>query len=582
MLRLITLLLFTSSLGGCLFAQTIEWARTGGGSLSDKATDIVVDAEGNIYITGFYNEAATFGSIDIPFSNPSSKEAFVAKMDPQGNYLWVQWGVNYYDDRGLGMCLDPAGNVYITGTCWGGIVFGGVSAYNSTGYTDQIFVVKIDTNGNVVWVKNAGNDGNFNYPYDDDHGFDVASDSQGNIFVTGFVSNNDFMVQNALFDAISIPLNPGDSLGFIGKLSNAGVWQWVETFGAVDAQRDHRIAVDNDDNIYVVGGFRQTADFGTQQLTSAGETDVFVAKYNTTGQVLFATAAGGPLSDRANDITFDNSNSMIVTGEFRDSILFGGFELNNYGSGPSSRDIFVAKISKTGEWKWATKAGSKKGTERGNSVAANSQGNIFVTGQIRETAKFGSSIILEADPDSVQVFVAGIDTNGVWRWAKVGGGSSYDRGAGVACDENCNVYATGYYEGQATFESESISSLSGSKDIFVLKYSDACFGYNYSDPGPDVEPPTYCELTHPNVFTPNGDEANDLLLFSEGCSSEYKAVIVNRWGEVVFETNDSYLGWDGNNKNGVPVVAGVYFYKINTVNTKDEPIEVHGFITLVR
>lgn len=565
-----------------VWSQNLEWLQTGGGSLSDKATAIAVDGEGNSYITGYFNESATFGSINIPFTNPSSKEAFIAKLDPQGNYIWVRWGTNYYDDRGLGLCLDQQSNVYITGTCWGGVTFGSLSAYNSTGYTDQIFVLKLDADGNFIWLKNAGNDGNFGYPYDDDHGFDVASDSQGNIYVTGFISNNDFMVQQAMFDGISIPLNPGDSLGFIGKLSNDGVWQWVETFGAVDAQRDHRIATDNDDNVYVVGGFSGIQNFGPFQLTSAGETDVFVVKYDPSGQVLFASRAGSILSDRANDIAFDQFNNMVVTGEFRSTASFDLIELNNYGSGETSRDIFVAKISKAGNWIWASKAGSKKGSERGNAVAANSQGNIFITGQIRDQAKFGSNIILESDPDSVQVFIASIDTNGVWKWARNGGGSSYDRGSGIACDENCNVYSTGYYQYQAAFDGQTISSLSGSKDVFVLKYSDACTGYNSFGGGEEPPAPTVCDLIMPNIFSPNNDLQNDVLLFSEGCTSEFYAVVIDRWGQLVFETNDSYEGWNGNTRSGMPVVDGTYFYKIKTKDKDYKDIEVHGFVTLIR
>jgi hypothetical protein len=87
------------------FAQTVDCLNVAGHFLSDKATRVVMDNEGNTYMTGYYNEEATFGSIVIPFSNPHSKEVFIAKIDPNGNFLWVKNGVNYYDDRGLGITM---------------------------------------------------------------------------------------------------------------------------------------------------------------------------------------------------------------------------------------------------------------------------------------------------------------------------------------------------------------------------------------------------------------------------------------------------------------------------------------------
>ena len=185
MTRLLSLLFICFTV--VAYSQTFDWLVTGGGDLSDKGTTVVIDADGNSYITGYYNEEADFGPLNTGFSFEKSKEVFVAKLDPNGNYLWVRNGLNYYDDRGLGLCVDPSGNSYVTGTCWGGLEFGPLSVYNSTSYTDQIFVTKIDPNGNIIWMKNAGVDFAAVFPYCDDHGLDLVSDSQGNIYVTGFL-----------------------------------------------------------------------------------------------------------------------------------------------------------------------------------------------------------------------------------------------------------------------------------------------------------------------------------------------------------------------------------------------------------
>ena len=560
-----------------IHAQNLDWLISGGGLKSDKATTIVVDENGFSYVTGYYNEQAQFGSFDTGFSFTSSKEVFVAKIDPTGNYVWVKNGLNYFDDRGLGLCLDPFGNVYVTGTCWGGLTFGALTVYNSTSYTDQIFVIKLDTDGNTIWFKNAGNNPG-GYPYNDDHGQDLISDSDGNIYVTGFISNNDDFPGSAEFDAISIPLDPNDSLAFVAKLSNDGNWLWVETFDGIFEYRDNAIAVDDENNVYVTGGFDETRVFGTTTLTALGEQDIFVVKYDPDGNFVFASRAGSLLKDRGDGIVYGNDGHLYVTGEFRGIAGFGTDSLNNHGGDLSDKDIFVAKISKTGEWKWATKAGSSKGSDRGTGICANTSGNIFVSGQFSGAAKFGQTIQISSNGDSVQAFVAAIDTLGVWRWAKAGGGSDFDRGADVDCDEDCNVYFTGYYTNNFTFDGTTVSAVAG-KDIFTGKLTDACFGYSPPPPGPDEE--EICELLASNVFTPNGDQVNDELIFSENCNMDGTVIIFNRWGEIVYESEDLLQTWDGRAKSGQFVSSGTYFYSIEVRSKFGQKETKSGFITVL-
>jgi len=556
-------------------AQTFDWLITAGGPLSDKATSIAVDGNGNTFITGFFNEEASFGPFYIPMINPSSKEAFIAKIDPQGNYLWVKSGDNFFDDRGLGLCLDPAGNVYITGTCWGGLIFGTLDVYNTTAYTDQIFVLKLDTDGNEIWLKNAGVDEG-GYPYNDDHGFDLVADSDGDILVTGFISNNDPTDHYATFDAISIPVQAMDSLAFVAKLSNNGVWQWVKTNGGVDGYRDNRITVDDEKNIYFVGGFQGSKTFETTTLTSNGLSDIFIAKYSTNGTFIYAKNAGSPLDDRANDIAFDHENHLYLTGEFKGNAIFGNDTLNNNGS-DEDRDIFVARISKDGDWDWAKKAGSNSGGDRGNGIVVNSLGNIFVTGQFKENAKFGGALELNGGIDSIQVFIAAIDSLGKWKWALQGKNTDDSRGNGITCDENCNVYVDGYYDNAVQFDSQSIIS-TGKKDMFILKIKDACFAY--PPPEPSAEETVIDDFSPINIFSPNGDGINDQLSFFKKYKPTGTLTIVNRWGNIVYQSSNLTQPWDGKDQNNSSVSDGVYFYNMDYLSTNQEMKHVSGFITV--
>lgn len=559
-------------------SQNWEWLKKAGGLKADKGTTIVTDFEGNIYFTGFYNEEGNFGSFNTGFSNPNSKEAFVCKMDPDGNFLWVSNATNYYDDRGLGLCVDPMGNVYVTGTCWGGLSWPPLTVYNPSSYTDQIFVTKLDPDGNVIWMKNAGVEAGGGW-YNDDHGDDIISDSQGNIFVTGFVSNNDVVPFNANFDAIQVPVDPGDSLAFVAKITNDGVWQWVKTFDGIYSFRDNGINVDDEDNVYVAGGFKGTSNFeGTVLNSTNGTLDIYVVKYANDGTFQYVVAVGDSLDARADQICYGQDGHMYVTGEFRSEVTFGTDNLNNYGS-PGDRDIFVAKMTKNGEWVWATKAGSKSGGERGVGICANDQGNVFVCGQFRGDAKFGDHEI-SAGLDSTQLFVAMINSDGDWQWVLGGGGPLNDRASSVAVDTACNVYVTGYYRFDMSVDTLSLVAYGG-LDIFIAKIADACNGQG-SSPGDDPVDDDVFNFQPTNVFTPNGDGINDLLIFCDGCNVKSKVSIVNRWGNVVFEANSITTPWNGNNKSGQPVTDGTYFYTIDVEFQTGEKKQFNGYITLSR
>lgn len=455
-------------------SQSWQWAISGGGIQSDKGTDIDIDSAGNPYVSGYYNvgqpafTTANFGGIIPPAD--WGKEGFAAKVSSSGTWLWVNAAIGYYDERVLGLCTDNVnGFMYATGTTWYDINTFGSCGGTGLGSSDEIFVGKFNLNGNCQWLITAGSDG-------DDHGYDLATDRQGNIYLTGFLSDHYGWFGNpGYFGSITVPMNT-DSIAYVTKISPTGVFQWVRTFEAIDGERDNRIAVDTSGNVYITGGFWGTKQFGLQTVTSNGGVDIFVLKFDSNGNQLWLRTTGSTLDDRGNAITVDAlTNDIYVTGEFRDEVGFDSDTVNTYG-GPGGRDIFVAKIKPNGSWVWASKAGSTSGNERGNGIVINKQGNIFVTGQFNDTAKFGGNITL-INPNGLQVFAAAIDTLGKWRWALQAGGAGEERGTGITCDDSCNVYVSGFYDSNtASFGSATLGN-AGAKDVFVASISNACFTY---------------------------------------------------------------------------------------------------------
>ena len=473
-------------------AQTTDWVKSFGGDLADKGISIGTDSLGYIYISGYFNTAADFGEISLsnPFPEGSNKEAFLCKVDPLGNVLWALAGGDAggwcCDDRALGMHVTPGGDVYITGTFWGAFVMGSCPNPGADA-NDTSVLAKIDSDGNCVWTIAFGaTEGAGDLPecpspiYDaDDQSYDVKVDSDGFIYVTGFFSGlsadfDDFSIQNTDWSTNCMPM------GYVGKLDQNGNWLWVDKFdGIADnrGSRDNRIAIDSYSNIYVCGGFENTANYGPLSVTSEGEFDAFVFKMDTDGNWIWVKNVGSNKSDRANGIAIDRCDNIYINGEYRNPMVFEGGNASNGTatlSHKQKRDVFVAKCTMDGEWIWAKRARSS-GVDKAYQMFVDYNSQVYVCGTTSDTTIFSQDVVVippnESDTTS-SAFVAQLDGNGdgEWLWAKVAGttSSDEDRTNDICADGFGNVYAVGFYENEATFDDTTLTAV-GSKDIFLWK-----------------------------------------------------------------------------------------------------------------
>lgn len=581
---IISLVIFISSWSN---AQTTQWVKSAGGPNSDKGINIGVDDLGFIYIGGYFNGSATFGSFTVTSSYSSDKDFFVAKMDANGNFLWATSGGGSIDDRMLGMHVDSDGNIYCTGTFWGsaGANFG--SIYVSGGGFDQSFLAKMDANGNWLWAREFGapSSGTYYLPppvytvwIGDDHGFDLETDAAGNIYITGWWSGD-----NAYFDSFSLN-NPAwgpdtTTMAYVGKLDPAGNFLWVQKFDGVDdkrGERDNRLAIDNSGNVYVTGGFRNTGVYGADSLVSRGDWDIFVTKLDSSGNFVWARRAGSNKGDRGNGIAIAPDGDIYISGEFRNEADFGTDTIGH----KKRKDIFVAKLKPNGDWKWARRAKKSAGKDRANQMTVDKDEYVFICGEVGDTIKFGDTIINNLYDDQ-NPFVAQMNKSGDWLWAKVAqGGDANDRSNNIAVDKWGNSYTIGFYEGTVDFDGHSLTS-QGKKDIFIWKID------KYIDPEapPPVveEPPPSGEIGVfvPMAFSPNGDGNNDLLTVYGGQIESLVFEIYERWGRLVFSTTDKTKGWDGN-YNGTKASSGIYVYRVRAVYYDGETETKAGNITLVR
>jgi len=547
-----------------------NWETNCGSTSSDKTLDVALGSDGSVYSCGYFNDNGTFGTINLN-NNSYSKDAFLAKQDANGNYIWVRYVDSGLDDRALGVCVDKDDNIIITGTFWSYMTVG---PYQLNGSADSPFIVKYDSSGNLIWAITGGGDG-------DDHGFDMVTDANGDIYLTGFLSTHYGPPTCTAYFGNLPSFTYSDSIAFLTKISAAGVFQWVRTFDGADVQRDNDIAIDQQGGIYVAGGFYGiNQNFGPIPLSSNnGSRDIYVVKYDSNGNFQWVDQVGGYNDDRANGITCGADNMLYVTGEFRAEIYFDGDTLNNNG-GAGGKDIFVAKMDINGGWKWASKAGSDSGGETGRAITATGQHCIFVTGQCKgANVAFGDSLSLNTGTDSIQIFVAGIDTAGKWRWAVQCGGSGEDRGYGIDADNSCRLYFGGYFSQPSAQFGPFTQATYGMKDGFVARLDVTCFNYVNDSLTAVNAVQASCQPRIGSFVSP-GTDNNYVEIRGADCITEGKWVIYNLWGQPVFSTENLTAKWYGQDSNGNLLPGGTYYYVLTS--TENEGSRFAGQIMIIR
>jgi Tfp pilus assembly protein PilZ len=418
-----------------------EWATSSRSSLNIIGQSISVDNCGNSYVTGLFNGTLTFGSFTlISFGN--SIDIFVTKLDQNGKFTWATQAGGINNDGGFGISVDNCGNSYVTGSFSGTATFGAFTLVSSG--LDDIFVAKLDKNGNFIWVTQAGGS-------DADSGVGISVDNCGNSYVTGY------FVGTATFGPFTL-VSSGLNDIFVAKLDKNGKFIWVTQAGGTDDDKGYAISVDNCGNSYVTGSFNGTATFGAFTLISLGLRDLFITKLDKNGKFIWVTQAGGDINDiQGLGISVDGNN--YVTGVFIGTATFGSFTLVS-----TIISIFVAKLDKNGNFIWVKQAGGNN-SNQGVGISIDNCGNSYVTGSFSGSSTFGSFTLVSAG--SFDIFITKLDINGQFIWATQAGGIDDDKGYAISVDNCGNSYVTGYITGNATFDAFNLTNIG--QEMFVAK-----------------------------------------------------------------------------------------------------------------
>lgn len=312
----------------------VIWATSAGGSAMDVINGIAVDSVGNSFITGSYaSSIITFGNTVLAGTN--TDDIFIAKYAPSGNVIWARSGIgNSSYDWGNGVAFDGVGNCYVIGSFTSqNIVFDNYTLLNSnTDKSADVFIVKYDFAGNFAWAKKWGG-------LDSDFGQKVDVSKDGKSYITGSYASN--LINFGSFTLVN--KNQGLNDIYIAKLDLSGNAVWAVSGKGSLSDESYDISLDEYENIFIVGSFvSDSLSIGHSKLVNSGSNntaDIFIAKFNSQGNLLWVTKSSGNSSDICKSVAIFNSEIFFVGGSYKsNNLAFGSILLENTGDW----DVFIA------------------------------------------------------------------------------------------------------------------------------------------------------------------------------------------------------------------------------------------------
>lgn len=442
------------------------WAKSSQGSKSEIGMQCAADASGNVIVIGYFESPTiTFDTTVLTNADTTGNTAdmYLVKYDPAGNVLWATSAGGLYDDIGYSCTTDNNGNIIATGYFNSPIIIFGATVLTNFNNTG------VTSDLYIVKYDAGGNalwaasaGGFYN-----DCGFACSADFNGNIVLTGC-----FYGANITFGT-TVLSGAGIFDVFLVKYNSTGNLLWAKAFGESDREIARSVTHDVNGNIILNGDFESpTITFGTTVLTNAnpGNEDIFTTKFDSGGNVLWATSAGELYSERVNHCCTDSSGNIIVTGYFDSyTLTFDTIVLTNAVSIGFS-EMFVVKYDPNGNVLWAN---STYGiySEYGFGCAADANGNIIVTGVFSSPSiTFGTTVL--GPPTGADVFFVKYDATGNVLWAISAGGANNEASYSCATDAAGNIFATGYFQSPIVTFGSTILNNSGNLDLFVVKINE--------------------------------------------------------------------------------------------------------------
>jgi hypothetical protein len=358
---------------------TLLWSHAFPGAQQDWGWDVVIDASDNVILAGYF-----YGQINLGaglMTSVGQRDIFVAKFSPAGTLLWANQYGGTAEELPRTVAVGPSGEIVVGGYWYVGNVAGstmvlGSTTYNNAGNLD-VFVAKLDENGNHLWSKSAGNAA-------EQRLFDVVIDATGAVVVSGFFGGSIDFGGGTLTSA-------GQVDAFVAKFSASGAHMWSEQYGDGASQLIRGLAIDGANEIVMAGYTDGAIDLGGGPLVATGAFDMFVARLDATGAHLASKMFMGNDDEYSRDLAIDAAGNVVIGGGASGSPDFGGGSLTTLGGD----DAFVLKLTPDFTHLWSRVFGAAN-TQVAHGVAVDPGGAVFVAGYFGTAIDFGMGPVASA------------------------------------------------------------------------------------------------------------------------------------------------------------------------------------------
>ena len=276
--------------------------------------------------------------------------------------------------------------------------------------------------------------------------------------------------------------------------------QWARHITSEGFDECLDLTSDASGNVYATGQIEFIANFDGLLLESAGVHDIFVAKYDSSGNLLWAKRAGGIGGDKGQSIAVDGSGNVFIVGEIDDTSYFDTIQVVPR----DKNNLFVAKFNSIGEAQWVRHIESDSLNTRGYGIACDDQGNVYACGAMQYNAYYDGNLILTSNGEYDGILLK-FDSNGNFKWIKQIGGSGIDKANGIAL-KGKDLYVTGRFEGTADFSSSASLLSYGAADFFIAKY-DTAGVFKWAKKGGDTDDDSGYDIT----INVNGNISSDII-----------------------------------------------------------------------
>lgn len=335
------------------------WAQRAGGSGDDRATALAVSADGDVYVTGWFNGTVTFGLQQLV--SAGGRDIFVARYNSNGVLQWVKRAGSAQDDMAEGIAI-AGNNIYISGSFKDSTRFANLAMMRAVGKTD-FFVASYNLSGTEQWSRQGGSTNMAS-------ALDIVATASG-VYVGG--SFTDSLKQ------VGVVVSAGGHDAFVAKYSSVGSFQWVRRWGRAQDDMINDMALTPNQRLVLGGTFKSdTINLGATALARPGTSGGFMARIDTVnGTPDWAVRVGGTGANAVTGVATDAVNAMYATGMFSAPYSQGAIALTHAGG----TDVFAIKYTSAGVLEFARSAGGES-DDAGNGVAAGAGGESYYTGTV--------------------------------------------------------------------------------------------------------------------------------------------------------------------------------------------------------